>query len=63
MKFKIIILLFLSSCVNYSTNNHKKQSNGEFEVYLGHRPNKNISNFFSTNIEIELLIFKSNAEK
>ena len=55
MKFKIIILLFLSSCVNHSINNHKKQpysSKGFANIlYDSEYANKNISNFFVSHNE------------
>ena len=33
---------------SYNSENIIYNSNGEFEVYLGHRPNKNISNWLKT---------------
>jgi len=56
MKFKIIILLFLSSCVNHSTNNHKKQpysSKGFANIlYDSEYANKNVSNFFVSHSQL-----------
>ena len=56
MKFKIIILLFLSSCVNHSINNHKKQpysSKGFANIlYDSEYAYKNISNFFVSHSQL-----------